>query len=159
MWGDSPPLPSLCPQESQVFAPLVSQSTAVRSPSWSRDGRLRVGIPGDRRDDRGLLPEGVALGVLGEYLERRSHHQCQVTCYSHHCMLLHYLLPLSCQHLNTFCFKVSRKFLSFILSGREFSVSSCRLSKTLLASFCQVFINLMQNSPHIHRLAEIPPHS
>ena len=107
LWGDSPPLPSLCPQESQVFAPLVSQSPAVRSPSWSRDGRLRVGIPGDRRDDRGLLPEGVALGVLREYLERRSHHQCQVTCYSHHCLLmLHYLLLLSCQHLNTFCFKI-----------------------------------------------------
>ena len=158
MWGDSPPLPSLCPQESQVFAPLVSQSPAVRSPSWSRHGRLRVGIPGDRRDDRGLLPEGVALGVLGEYLERRSHHQCQVTCYSHHCiMLLHYLLSPFLPTPKHFLFQKCRE--NFVLSRREYSVSSCRLSKTLLASFCQVFINLMQNSPHIHRLAEIPPHS
>ena len=69
-------------------------------------------------------------------------------------MLLHYLLSPFLPTPKHFLFQKCRE--NFVLSRREYSVSSCRLSKTLLASFCQVFINLMQNSPHIHRLAEIP---
>ena len=92
------------------------------------NGWLRVGVPGHRRDHCRLLPQGVALGVLRQHMESRSKHKCQVrSLFAFSSLSLCHFLPISCQLLNTFPFKIlfpQNFFSTFCHQQKECTVSS-----------------------------------
>ena len=150
---------SLCPQESQVFALLVSQSAATR-PQWlatSRRSRPSTRLlptaasgscPGSSRPTYGesiqtQMPGALTLCILFVVSPSFSPH----------------FLPAS-KHF-PFQNSLSTKLLFHLLSPAEgmhcIFLGWLSLSETPEkgpASFCKVFISLMQNASQIRRLAD-----
>ena len=155
---------SLCPQESQVFALLVSQSAATRPPLAMAGYESAFQAIDETIADCCLreLPWEFSANIWR--VDPTTNARCVIK------IILFIVLPFSPHFLPTlkqFPFQnsrlasVSTKHLFYLLSPAEgmhcIFLGWLSLSETEEkepASFCKVFISLMQNASQIRRLAD-----